>query len=114
VRLRDGWALRRRRSRGAFSYHQFIGGALAPCDEDAALRIGYAQAALAGAPPITVTPAEGGHLLPDLPLPAAHQRLLGRVAAHSPQGWLVPPDGIPLAAAILARLGITLIADCRL
>jgi hypothetical protein len=109
VRLREGWALRRRRSRGSFSYYQLVAGTLALRGEESALRIGYAQAALAGAQPITVVPAEGGGLLPDLPLPAAHRRLLGRIADHTPQGWLVSPTGLPAAAAILARLGLTLI-----
>ncbi|MEI7644806.1 MAG: hypothetical protein WCJ55_11050 [Chloroflexales bacterium] len=109
VSLREGWALRRRRSRGIFSYYQLVGGSFVLHGEDAALRIGYAQAALAGASQITAAPAEGGHLLPDLPLPAAHRRILGRVAAHTPQGWLVSPEGVPAAAAILARLGIDLL-----
>jgi hypothetical protein len=108
VSLREGWALRRRRSRGPFSYYQLVGGTLVPRGEDAALRIGYAQAALVGAVPITTTPVDGGHLLPDLPLPAAHRRILGRIAEHTPQGWLVSPEGIPAATAILARLGLAL------
>ncbi|MBX0327095.1 hypothetical protein K2Z83_05280 [Oscillochloris sp. ZM17-4] len=110
VSLREGWPLRRRRSRGSFSYHQLVGGALAPLDEDLALRIGYAQIALAGPLSIPATPVAGGHLLPDIPLPAAHRRLLGRAAARTPQGWLVPPEGLHTAAAILARLGIDMIA----
>jgi hypothetical protein len=110
VSLREGWALRRRRSRGSFSYYQLLGGTLVPRGEDAALRIGYAQATLAGALAVAAVPVEGGHLLPDLPLPAAHRRILGRVAEPTPQGWLVSPPGVPAAAAILARLGLSLVA----
>jgi hypothetical protein len=108
VSLRDGWALRRRRSRGPSSYYQLRGGALAPHDEDAALAIGYAQAALIGAPPLVATRAEGGYLLPDVPLPAAHARLMGRIAERIPAGWLVSPAGLPAAAALFARLGLRL------
>jgi hypothetical protein len=111
VSLREGWVLRRRRSRGAFSYHQIVGGALAPRDEDAALLIGYAQAALAGAPPIATAPAEGGLALPDLPLPAAHRRLLSRIAERTPEGWLVSQAGLPAAAALLAHLGLRLLSS---
>ena len=111
VSLREGWALRRRRSRGPFSYYQLVGGTLAPRGEDAALRIGYAQATIAGALAVAVAPVEGGHLLADLPLPAAHRRVLGRIAEHTPQGWVISPTGIPAAAAILARLGVNLVVE---
>jgi hypothetical protein len=111
VRLRDGWVIRRRRSRGPAGYYQLQGGALAPRDEDTALRIGYAQAALLGAAQVMAAPAEGGLVLPDLPLPAAYGRLLKRIAERTPAGWLVPPPGLPSAAALLARLGVTLITQ---
>jgi hypothetical protein len=111
VSLRERWALRRRRSRGPFSYCQLVGGDLIPRDEDTALRIGYAQAALAGPMRIAAAPAEGGCILPDIPLPAAHLRLLGRVATRAPQGWLVQQAGLPAAATLLARLGLTLLSS---
>ncbi len=97
-----------------FSYYQLLGGSFILRGEDAALSIGYAQVTLASAPQITATPADSGYLLPDLPLPAAHQRVLRRIAEHTPQGWVISPTGIPTASAILSRLGISLIADCRL
>jgi hypothetical protein len=109
VSLREGWALRRRRSRGSFSYYQLVAGTLASRGEDSVLRIGYAQAALAGHSLISAAPTEGGHLLPDLSLPAAHRRILGRIAEHTPQGWLVSPAGLTAATAILARLGLRLL-----
>ena len=111
VSLREGWVLRRRRSRGSFSYYQLRGGDFVLHGEDEALRMGYAQATLAGASQITAVPADGGFLLPDLPLPAAHQRILGRIAEHTDQGWFVSSPGIPAATAILARLGLLLSAD---
>lgn len=111
VYLCEGWALRRRRSRGPFSYYQLLGGSFVLHGEDAALSIGYAQVALTSAPQITATPADSGYLLPNLPLPAAHQRVLRRIAEHTPQGWVISPTGIPVATAILARLEISLIAD---
>lgn len=107
--LRESWVVRRRRSRGPFSYYQIVGGALAPRDEERALLLGYAQAALAGPAQVAARPAEGGRLLPDLPLPAAHRRLLGRIADRTKEGWLVSEDGMPAATALLARLGLALI-----
>jgi hypothetical protein len=110
VVLCEGWALRRRRSRGLFSYYQLFRSALVLHSEDATLQIGYAQIALSGVPPVVAAPVEGGgHLLPDLPLPSAHQRILGRVAEHTPTGWFVSPECVSAAAAIIARLGLSLI-----
>jgi hypothetical protein len=111
VELRQGWLLRRRRSRGPFGYYQLVGASLAPRGEEAALLAGYAQAALLGADPLQAAPAPGGHLLPDLPLPLAHRNLLGRIASHSPAGWLVAEPGLPAASALLARLKIRLLLN---
>ncbi len=99
--LREGWIVRRRRSRGLASYAQIQHGNFLACDEDRALRLGYAQVA-----PITLNMQES--ILPNLPLPQAHQHLLGRIATPTPQGWFVAPEVLPLVTALLARLGVTI------
>lgn len=109
VELRVGWVIRRRRGRGPADYYRVTGpGALAPLDEDEALLAGYAQAALEAPPPLTLTPAPGGWLAPDLPLPTPHRNLLGRFAERSPEGLRVGPQAIPLLARLLGRLGLAL------
>lgn len=108
VTLREGWALRRRRARGSFNYYQLLGGAFVLRNEDIALRVGYALVALTCPHQICPIPAEGGYILPALPLPSAHQRLLGRIATQTAQGWLVSSVGMPVATALFARLGLHL------
>ncbi|NTV65801.1 MAG: hypothetical protein HGA65_20020, partial [Oscillochloris sp.] len=88
------------------SYGTLVGRSLVACDEERALALGYALVALSGPLSISATPDEAGLLLPDLPLPAAYRRLLGRIAGQRAQGWLVPPGGLPSARALLARLGM--------
>lgn len=105
--LRQGWALRRRRGRGPFSYYRVLGGGLAPLTEDEAVALGYAQAALSAPLEATLVEEADGWLLPDLPLPTAHRMLLGRIAEKRRDGWLVPADGLELARALLGRLGVT-------
>ncbi|EFO81424.1 hypothetical protein OSCT_0706 [Oscillochloris trichoides DG-6] len=101
--LREGWIVRRRRSRGPASYAHIQHGNFLACDEDRALRLGYAQVSPTT---LTVATTPQGILLPNLPLPQAHQHLLGRIAASTPQGWLVAPESLPLVTALLARLGV--------
>lgn len=106
--LRDGWAVRRRRGRGPADYYRVVHGGLAPLGEKAALLIGYAQASRVGTPPVRATIVEGGYLLPDLALPPPHKALLGRLAEHTPAGWQIASQNLPLAEELLARLGLRL------
>ncbi|WP_129627122.1 hypothetical protein [Candidatus Oscillochloris fontis] len=103
--LREGWVVRRRRSRGPATYAQIQHGNFIACDEDRALRLGYAQVA----PATIIAPTTPqGVLLPNLPLPHAHQRLLGRMATPNPHGWVVSPEALPYVTALLARLGVNM------
>lgn len=108
VALREGQVIRRRKGRGPGAYYQVERDSLRPLSEDEALGRGYAQAALGGPAPITAATVAAGHLLPDLPLPAAHRALLGRIAERHGAGWLVVAADLPLAAALLACLGLAL------
>lgn len=108
VTLREGWVIRRRKGRGPGSHYLVAPGALRPLDADEALRRGLAQVALAGPAPIMARPAEGGWLMPEPPLPSAHRALLPRIADRAAVGWLVTPEALPLARALLARAGLAL------
>jgi hypothetical protein len=109
VSLCEGQVIRRRKGRGPGAYYLVARDGLRPLSEDAALRHGYALAAHDGPVPLVANPISEGHLLADLPLPAAHQNLLGRIATRQRQGWLVTSaDELDLAAALLARLGLEL------
>lgn len=108
VSLREGWVVRVRKGRGPGAYYLVRRNTLTPLAEDEALRRGLAQVALAGPAPIRTTRAEGGYMLPELPLPAAHRTTLSRIADRSSQGWLVAAEAIPLAEALLARAGLSL------
>ncbi len=108
VSLCEGWAIRRRKGRGPGAYYRLLRGTLQPLAEADALRHGLAQVALTGAQPIIVTPTEGGYMLPDLPLPPEHRTLLGRFSERQPNGTFLAPADLPLAAALLARLGLSL------
>ncbi len=108
VSLREGWVVRRRKGRGPGAYYSVARGGLQPLAEDAALRLGLAQLAQAGPAALSAAPAEGGWLVPEPPLPAEHRALLSRIADRSEGGWLVAPAALPLAAALLARVGLTL------
>lgn len=106
--LREGWVIRRRKGRGPGAYYHLLRGALQPLTEDDALRHALAQATLMHPDPIVVARADGGHLLPELPLPSEHRALLGRLGDRRPHGTLLAPEALPLAAALLARVGLAL------
>jgi hypothetical protein len=108
VSLCEGWVIRRRKGRGPGAYYRLLRGTLQPLGEADALRHGLAQVALMGAQPIIVTPTEGGYLLPDLPLPPEYRVLLGRFSERQPDGTFLASADLPLAAALLARLGLSL------
>jgi hypothetical protein len=111
VCLREGWVVRRRKGRGPGAYYSVARGGLQPLDEDAALRLGLAQVALDGPSLLSAHSVEGGRLVPEPPLPAEHRALLSRIADRRDGGWLVAPAALPLAAALLARVGLTLQAE---
>ncbi|NTU85478.1 MAG: hypothetical protein HGA45_40010, partial [Chloroflexales bacterium] len=106
VSLREGWVVRRRKGRGPGTYYRLLRGNLQPLSENEALRYGLALAALEGADPIALAPADNGYLLPDLPLPTEHRALLGRLGERHQDGTLLAPEALPLAAALLARVGL--------
>ncbi len=108
AQLREGWVIRRRKGRGPGAYAHLWHGTLQPLSEDAALYHGFAQAALVGTAPITVQRTEEAYLLPDLPLPDAHRVVLGRFSDRRFTAPRIAPADMPLVAALLARLGLTL------
>jgi hypothetical protein len=113
VMLREGWVVRRRRGRGASSFHQvFIerggGVGLRPLGETEALLAGYAQATASHSREIAARRAGKEYLLPDLELPQPYQAVLGRFAKLTPEGWRVMERGLPLAQELYARLGLLL------
>ncbi|MCG8348281.1 MAG: hypothetical protein MI924_10940 [Chloroflexales bacterium] len=115
VRLRDGWVVRRRRGRGAASYHQVfiersgIAGLTLLTTPEAFLQ-GYAQAAQISREPLVVQRLNQHYLLPALELPAPHHALLQRLGDLSAEGWRIDERGWPLACVIYKRLGIHLVA----
>lgn len=114
ILLRDGEPVRRRRGRAPPTYHLVRGGRggteLRPFGAQTALLLGYGQAALAGPLRRTViaTAAEE-YWLAALALPDAHADVLARVAQITHDGWLVTTPGLPLATAVLARLGVVVV-----
>jgi hypothetical protein len=108
VLLRHGQLIRRRKGRGPGDYYLVATGTLQPLAEDKALLVGYARIAHDGRRTLTLTPPAQGLRLPDLPLPAAHRTLLGRLAEPSRDGWHLPPESVELVSALLARLGLVL------
>lgn len=111
VSLREGWIIRRRRGRGAADYYYAERGTLTPLDETTALRLGYALIARQGGATLIAERAGEAWRLPDAPLPLEYRRLFGRLATHTRDGWLAPATVLPLAAALLARLGLHIRAD---
>jgi hypothetical protein len=107
VELRPGQVIRRRKGRGPGDFYLVAPGTLRPLGEDDALRQGYAQLAQPGPAPVALAAGDGGRsLLPDLPLPAEHRALMGRLADRADEGWLVAEGADELVAALLARLGL--------
>ncbi len=116
LQVAPGWIIRRRQGRGRSSYAQVQAkGQLRPLDELNALLYGYAYAALLRLPPVTIQhdPTAAQWLLPALPLPAPHRELLAKIATPAPanhalvpHGWLGAADGLALAEAVLASLGL--------
>jgi hypothetical protein len=111
VSLREGWIIRRRKGRGPPDYYCAGHGTFAPLDETAALRLGYALIEQEGGASLLAIRVGEGWQLPDVPLPPEHRRLFGRFATHTRAGWLIPAAALPLATALLARLGLHLRVD---
>jgi hypothetical protein len=116
VRLRDGCVVRRRRGRGAASYHHvFIergsAAGLAPLTATEALLQGYAQAAQIPREPLAVQSLNQHYLLPALELPVPHHAILQRLGDLSEAGWRIDDErGWRLACAVYERLGLSLVA----
>ncbi|MCX7790972.1 MAG: hypothetical protein N2378_10060 [Chloroflexaceae bacterium] len=108
VSLREGWVIRRRKGRGPADYYRAGRGTLTVVDETTALHLGYALIAQQGGAALSADRAGEGWRLPDVPLPPEHRRLFGRFATHTRDGWLIPAAALPLATALLARLGLHL------
>lgn len=114
ILLRVGWAVRRRRGRNAPEY--FLVGErngsadLQPIGEGRALLHGYAQLTINGPQALMALPTEGGMLLPDIPLPAAHTALMRRIGDKTKQGWQITSAGLPFAAELLACLGLAIVS----
>jgi hypothetical protein len=113
VTIYDGWALRRRKGRGAASFYLAArerggGIGLRPLDETSAILIGYAQALTHDDRPLVVERRADLILLPDIELPPAYRVVLQRIAREDDAGLLVGESGWPLAQDMFSRLGIRL------
>lgn len=113
VTLYGGWALRRRKGRGASSYYLALverggGIGLRPLDETTALLTGYAQALALDDRPLLVERRDGHYLLPNVDLPPSYRALLGRVARPTEAGPEADAEGWPLAQELFLRLGVRL------
>ena len=113
VTIYDGWALRRRKGRGAASFYLAArerggGVGLRPLDETKAILVGYAQALALDDRPLIVE-RHGDHVrLPDVELPPAHRAALRRIAREGDAGLLVDERAWPLAQDVFGRLGVRL------
>jgi hypothetical protein len=108
VMLRDGWIIWKRKGRGPGSYHLVEKGGLRPLSRDEALLQGYAQIG-AHTQVLGVMPHDQGEIvLPDLPLPHEYEIVLGRIATHHGNCWLIAATDLPLVATLLGRLGYAL------
>ena len=121
VALYAGWVLRRRKRRGASSYHLAFaerGGSigLRPLDETEAILIGYAQSLELDNRPLLAEqrPSSGSGqgaeqlLLPDVVLPPPYREVLDLIATDSAEGPLVDQRGWPVAEELFGRLGMRL------
>lgn len=114
VTLREGWATRRRKGRGAAEYYIIFGersggAGLRPIEEDRALLTGYALATGLRERDLAARRVEKSYvLLPDLPLPGPYRTLMGRIGERTPEGWRVHERGLPLAQELFSRLGLLL------
>jgi hypothetical protein len=113
VAIYDGWALRRRKGRGAASFYLAFkerggGIGLRQFDETNAILIGIAQSLEHDPRPLVVERTDAGLLLPDIELPPAYRDTLTLFTTTSPAGPLVDRQGWPLVQALFGRLGITL------
>jgi hypothetical protein len=113
VAIYGGWALRRRKGRGAASFYLAVrerggGVGLQPLDETAAILTGYAQALALDARPLLVDRSGDHIVLPDVELPPPHRMLLKRIATEDDERLLVDESGWPLAQAVFGRLGVQL------
>jgi hypothetical protein len=113
VTIYDGWALRRRKGRGAASFYlaarERAGGVgLRPLDETQAVLIGYAQALAHDDRPLLVEWHGDLMLLPDVELPPPYRAVLRRITQEGDVGLLVDQKGWPLAQDVFGRLGVRL------
>lgn len=108
VMLCAGWIIWKRKGRGPGSYYLVERGGLCPLSRDEALLQGYAQIG-AHTHFLSVVPNDQGEIaLPDLPLPHAYEIVLGRIATHHGNRWLIAATDLPLVAMLLGRLGYEL------
>jgi hypothetical protein len=108
-----GWALRRRKGRGAATYALALaersgGIGLRPLDKTEAILTGYAQATALDDRPLLAARRGSQILLPDVDLPPAHRALLRRVAVEDDAGLLIDEQSWDLAQAVFGRLGVRL------
>lgn len=111
VLLHAGWVVRKRRGRGSPAFYRVMeernrSAGLTPLDETAALLQGYAQARTIQRAPLVARTGNDEVILPDVPLPAPHRKLLERIGTHSAAGWQVAPSAAKLAHQVYACLGL--------
>lgn len=113
--LRAGWALRRRRGRGAADFYlaqpQGAGIGLRGVSEDIALLTGYAHATADGALVLTAQIRGDEALLPEVELPPAYRELLAKLGHEERGALFVGEDAWPFTQDIFARLGIDMRAE---
>ena len=114
VTIYDGWALRRRKGRGAASFYLAArerggGVGLRPLDETSAILTGYAQALTHDDRPLVVERHGDLVLLPDIELPPAYRVLLRRIAREDDARLFVDEKGWRLAQDVFGRLGVRLL-----
>lgn len=117
VVLRPGWALRRRKGRGAADYYlvqqERAGLGLRSVSEDQALLAGYAQAAAMREIVLYARVRGDAAELPDVALPPGYRDELRRIGRAEGGALLVDERAWPFAQDIFARLGADLRADSR-
>lgn len=116
VTVYGGWVLRRRKGRGASSYHlahtdRGGGIALQPLDETRAILTGIAQAVALDDRPLLAERRGDRIALPDIELPPPYRALLRAIAEESEEGLLVPRRAWPLAQEVYLRLGLRLVEE---
>ncbi|NOK63749.1 MAG: hypothetical protein GFH27_549285n356 [Chloroflexi bacterium AL-W] len=113
VSVRTGWVLRRRKGRGAASFHVAIAErngviGLRNLDETTAVLTGYAQASMRTKRRLTAKRVDEGYSLTRIELPQPYRALLDHIGTPHDDGWQLSELAWPLVQALFERLGVQL------